>query len=260
MIRIVRKIRNQTVSENNFASYLLYALGEILLVVIGILIALQLDNWNERRVQERDGEELASRLYQELEEIRDYNQGRMESIAWQANILDAILSQGPKLNLDSLFLATRDYWAVQYFTLFNYVFYFTEFYDPDYKLYSSSVNDGSIKLIRDEGFVTDLEGIYIATSAQMQRLYQRENQVNISLESYLVEHYNHLFSEGTSIKNGNWDEMTIKAVLKATLTDGGLRILLHKKSSHLRSKVGILTGVDHSIDQSLETYRYLSGN
>ena len=38
--------------ENRTSKYLLYALGEILLVVIGILIALQIDNWN-REKQER---------------------------------------------------------------------------------------------------------------------------------------------------------------------------------------------------------------
>ena len=43
------KIRYQLLSENKFSHYSLYALGEILLVVIGIVIALQLDNWNEDR-------------------------------------------------------------------------------------------------------------------------------------------------------------------------------------------------------------------
>ncbi|MFT6795628.1 MAG: sensor domain CHASE-containing protein [Maribacter sp.] len=36
-------------TENKFSKYLLYAVGEILLVVIGILIALQIDTWNEEK-------------------------------------------------------------------------------------------------------------------------------------------------------------------------------------------------------------------
>jgi len=40
-------------SENKFGKYALYALGEILLVVVGILIALQINNWNEGKKQER---------------------------------------------------------------------------------------------------------------------------------------------------------------------------------------------------------------
>ena len=49
MIKFFRKIRHQLLSENLFSKYLLYAIVEIILVVIGILIALQINNWNENR-------------------------------------------------------------------------------------------------------------------------------------------------------------------------------------------------------------------
>ena len=47
MIKFFRKIRQNLLTENKFSKYLLYAIGEIILVVIGILIALQINNWNE---------------------------------------------------------------------------------------------------------------------------------------------------------------------------------------------------------------------
>ena len=49
MLRFFRQIRQRLLTENKFSKYLLYAVGEILLVVIGILIALQVNNWNEER-------------------------------------------------------------------------------------------------------------------------------------------------------------------------------------------------------------------
>lgn len=49
MIKFFRRIRQQLLTENKISKYLLYAIGEIVLVVIGILIALQLNNWNEDR-------------------------------------------------------------------------------------------------------------------------------------------------------------------------------------------------------------------
>jgi len=48
MIKIFRNIRKQFIREGKTGSYVKYALGEIALVVIGILIALQINNWNER--------------------------------------------------------------------------------------------------------------------------------------------------------------------------------------------------------------------
>jgi len=47
MIKFFRKIRQNLLTENKFSKYFLYAIGEIMLVVIGILIALQLNNLNE---------------------------------------------------------------------------------------------------------------------------------------------------------------------------------------------------------------------
>jgi len=49
MIKFFRRIRQQLLSQNRFSKYLLYAIGEIVLVVIGILIALQINNRNEER-------------------------------------------------------------------------------------------------------------------------------------------------------------------------------------------------------------------
>ena len=49
MIKFFRKIREQLLVENKTGRYFKYAIGEIILVVIGILIALQINNWNEER-------------------------------------------------------------------------------------------------------------------------------------------------------------------------------------------------------------------
>lgn len=49
MIQYFRDIRRKLMAQGNLTKYSLYALGEILLVVIGIVIALQIDNWNEER-------------------------------------------------------------------------------------------------------------------------------------------------------------------------------------------------------------------
>ena len=49
MIKFFRKIRHSLIAEGKFTKYLKYAIGEIVLVVIGILIALTINNWNQDR-------------------------------------------------------------------------------------------------------------------------------------------------------------------------------------------------------------------
>jgi hypothetical protein len=67
LIKLFRRIRRRLFSENNFNKYLLYAIGEIILVVIGILIALQINNWNEDRKQNQLELVYLSRLHKDLE-------------------------------------------------------------------------------------------------------------------------------------------------------------------------------------------------
>ncbi len=58
MISFYRKIRQKFLRENRLGRYLLYAVGEIFLVMVGILLALQVNNWNESRKQR--AEEIAT--------------------------------------------------------------------------------------------------------------------------------------------------------------------------------------------------------
>ena len=66
MLRFFRKMRNALIPENRFGRYFFYALGEILLVVIGILIAVQLNNWNEGR---KDQQRLKNHYIELLNEL-----------------------------------------------------------------------------------------------------------------------------------------------------------------------------------------------
>ena len=74
MIKFFRKRRQKLLTENKFRKYLLYAIGEIALVVIGILIALQINTWNEQRKLKtkelKSLQELRSDLVQNLNDMR----------------------------------------------------------------------------------------------------------------------------------------------------------------------------------------------
>ena len=54
-------------TENKFSKYLIYALGEIFLVVIGILIALQIDTWNDHRIKKEEISNIYLSVMDEME-------------------------------------------------------------------------------------------------------------------------------------------------------------------------------------------------
>lgn len=84
MIKFFRKIRLQLVFDNKSGKYIKYAIGEIILIVLGIFIALQLNNWNEARklkVKElKILNELHSDLIQNMSNIQDNIYNLNESI------------------------------------------------------------------------------------------------------------------------------------------------------------------------------------
>jgi uncharacterized protein DUF6090 len=71
MIKFFRKIRQNMIKENKFSKYLLYAIGEILLVVIGILIALGVSRWNN---ESKDRETEQKLLYELSQGIKNDKQ------------------------------------------------------------------------------------------------------------------------------------------------------------------------------------------
>ena len=66
MIKFFRRIRQQLLTENKFSKYLIYAIGEIILVMIGILLALQVNNWNENRKLDNRRQEYYGQLLDDL--------------------------------------------------------------------------------------------------------------------------------------------------------------------------------------------------
>ena len=67
MLKFFRSIRQDLLSENKIGKYLLYALGEILLVMIGILLALQVNNWNETKKSNKYENKLSLNMSKAIE-------------------------------------------------------------------------------------------------------------------------------------------------------------------------------------------------
>jgi len=90
MIKFFRRIRQQLFTENKFGKYVLYAIGEIALVVIGILIALSVNNKNEvrklQKLETKSLQELKRALELDLSDI-NYNAKRHKNAQLAAEIV-----------------------------------------------------------------------------------------------------------------------------------------------------------------------------
>lgn len=80
MIKFFRNIRQQLLKENKLTKYLLYAIGEIVLVVIGILIALNINNWNEYKKDRVLEKKVLENLVENLENNKNLLERRIRHI------------------------------------------------------------------------------------------------------------------------------------------------------------------------------------
>jgi len=116
MIKFFRNIRQKLLVENRFNKYVLYAIGEIILVVIGILIALQINNWNNKNQQEKLEikylNEIKSNLKSDIADINfnlAFNKSKLQSNKIILNYLDGKINYPDSLefHLSNIFFTTR---------------------------------------------------------------------------------------------------------------------------------------------------------
>ena len=85
MISYYRKIRKKMADDNLPLKYMRYAIGEIVLVVVGILIALQINNWNEDRKERMQEIKILNNLHDEFQE-------NLENLKYKDSILHTTIS------------------------------------------------------------------------------------------------------------------------------------------------------------------------
>jgi Family of unknown function (DUF6090) len=162
MAKLFNKIRHQLVSEkpstSRTANYLKYAIGEIVLVVLGILIALSINTWNEQRKMNLQEQEILEGFktefttnFKQLEKVIKFQQKSDESANKIMTYFNKDVSDIPEAKFDSL----------QYFIFNGWTF------DPRKGLLNSVIASGQINLISNvelknqlasfEDMVNDLE-------------------------------------------------------------------------------------------------------
>lgn len=154
MIKFFRKIRKKLLKENRISRYLIYAFGEIFLVVIGILIALSINNWNNDRLLRTEEltyyKNIKRQLTEDMSVIRS-NINFNQLYYGQYQFAIKLFENDDRSKLDSLAKITIN--------LLEY----SDFHQET-NVYHTLVNSGEIKLLDNQNIkdgLQKLEEIYI---------------------------------------------------------------------------------------------------
>ena len=122
MIKFFRKIRYDLMEKNKTGKYLKYAIGEIILVVVGILIALSINNWNQSKKQDIAEIEFIAGVRNDLIQDKEYIKVVLELMEPKINAYNLLSRELPKLydedksSLDSIlkmyFIGQRTFYPI----------------------------------------------------------------------------------------------------------------------------------------------------
>ena len=174
-MRVFRKNRKKQLASNNKSNYLLYALGEILLIVIGILIAFAVDDYKDKRIRKKQEDKTLFSLYEsikmnlsELEDIHSKQIKRaqitqevlfFEFSSQDINYFDDLLSNG----------------------INNYTF------DPSTGIYNSMISSGSLELISNDSLKSRISRLSDLINDYKQSEQEITEYSKLHLESYFIE-------------------------------------------------------------------------
>ena len=104
MILFMRKIRQRLLADSKFTKYLIYIIGEIILIVVGILIALSIDNWNSEQISHETEfailKEMKKNLHSDLLDIQVNIKLNKTSLQANERVLESL--SNPESDNDSL--------------------------------------------------------------------------------------------------------------------------------------------------------------
>jgi len=154
MNNFFRKTRKQLFSENRITKYFFYALGEIILVVIGILIALQINNWNNQRLEKEEERKSYRNIKRQVEDDRK----ELKKVKAFNNYFSATYKRANKI------IRNQDYSKTDSLALMAMGLSQYSDFNSSGTIYQTLVNSGNLKLLKNDeitGLIQKLETTYI---------------------------------------------------------------------------------------------------
>ncbi len=173
MIKFFRKIRQSLLAEGKTTQYLKYAIGEIFLVMVGILLALQVSNWNQNRIARNKEKVILAELNQEfkqnkaqLEDVLSHHRKALKST-------DLLIAEFP-LNIDSINLDSLKEKSIG--------FGLRHTFNPSQGIVKSLVNTSSFDLISDP----ELRKLLVSWSDVLADYQEEEQTASRILVDYII--------------------------------------------------------------------------
>ncbi len=231
MINFFRKTRKKMADDNRPLKYMRYAIGEIVLVMLGILLALQVNNWNENRKTEIQELKYLERLKKDLVQDTLYFNQRIE-------ILETAIESNTKA-IKMAYQNQRDLKELD--TLLNLYSFDSEHLTIQNNTYNELTNAGNFNIIQNEELKIEIIDLYRSSTA-IDKHIKEYNEFSISLLTNLntsnpfYKYYPYpvirdIFDSDKMFMDSDWEFINDPSSYKFRILENGMLTYLTKHST-----------------------------
>ena len=239
MIKFFRKIRKNLLSEGKTRKYLKYAIGEILLVVIGILIAVQINNWNESRKNSIEEKLILESLLENLKVAKKQS----ESLILNEDIMKTGLIQILGIeasNGKNIPMIITD-------SIFNSKIWDLQSDKPTFNAYINLKNTNKLSLITDKKINNNFTDLEFSLNRLNNILEDRLNVHQIRIDDILENEINFIPLVKSNIPNVNIDN-ELPNDYDQILSNKRIRNLLGMKLTFTQDAINFRENLDVEIE------------
>jgi len=240
MIPFFRKIRKKFADDNKPLKYFRYAIGEIILVVIGILIALSINNWNSNRIQKQKEHLLLGSLNKEFKSNKIQLDSVLKKHKHSMKSVEYLMSRLPIKNIKFENLDSLSY------HIYHLGTYYT--FNPSGGVINSLINSSTVDIISNN----ELRQLIISWNDvlldyQEEEILARDNYIN-QLKPFEKKHFYYNSNPYKYLTDPRVD----LSILQTLEFDNYVQDRQFALNNILDNSYGELDAVIHAIDKIIE--------
>lgn len=240
MLHLFKKIRQKILVEKRLSNYIFYAIGEVFLVVIGILLAIQFSNWNEKRNEVQKEiwylDNIANDMFYQKETLLDLKNSFEKTLLLSQTILKDYYKNNSFENVDSLSFKLN-----QLMSTYKY---------PNIdNTYEELISSGKVSLIENYDLLTDIIDFYLNTDEVDFMFSTNEEQVFYEeVYSVLIKYSEVDISKFIESNDINKSDIEIQNYILSELKKPRVKLEL---TNAIKNKIIIVSDYLITVDESI---------
>ncbi|MAD97157.1 MAG: hypothetical protein CMB99_07525 [Flavobacteriaceae bacterium] len=241
MIQLFKKVRRKLLTNNRLRSYFFYAVGEIVLVMLGIVLALQFSNWNQKRTEIKKEiwylDNIANDMFAQKQDLVSLKKAFTETLEISNQLLRDYIDLKDYTKIDSLSVKLNNLMVTYAFPNID-------------NTYSELLSSGQVQLIENDDLLSEIIDYYLTTEENEILFQTNEKQVFYGEVYHVLNKYAEIdLSDYADDESFLAKDETVQNYILTELRKPRVKLEL---TNAIKNKIIIVKDYLETVDESVE--------